>query len=115
MSTATELKAYDDRLDVHSDISARDVFTILKRSVKYIWPARNLFLLRFVFMLGSLIPILVAPWPLKILVDHVVLERPLTETTILFPPFITPFVNVISDLGPSDMLDVRQMFFMPIS
>ena len=64
---------YDDRLDVETRISGREVLVILKRSMGYIGAAKKLFLWKFFFMCGSLFPMLVAPWPLKILVDHVVL------------------------------------------
>ena len=89
---------YDDRIDVDPTLTAGAVARILRRSLKYIWPHWELFALKFLLMLGGFAPLLVAPWPLKILIDHVVVERPLAETDIRFPPFMAPFVEAVAGL-----------------
>lgn len=95
---------YDDRVDVDPTLTAAAVARILRRSLKYIWPHRGLFGLKFLLMLGGFAPLLVAPWPLKILIDHVVVERPLAETDIRFPPFMAPFVDAVAGLDVSGVL-----------
>ena len=106
MSDATEdrLRTYDDVVDVHTDLTAPEVFRILGRCVAYIRPHWRLFALKFGLMLGSFAPFLVAPWPIKILVDHVVLQHPLAESAIRFPPFFEPFVVAVAGLDPSGLL-----------
>ena len=89
---------YDDHLDINPELNVRDLFRILKRALAYIWPVRGLFVLKFFLMLGSLAPLLIAPWPLKILIDHVVLGRSLAESSIRFPPFIQPFIDATMQL-----------------
>ena len=96
--------SYDDVVDVHPDLTAADVFRILGRCVAYIRPHWRLFALKFGLMLGSFAPFLVAPWPIKILVDHVVLRHPLDESAIRFPPFFEPFVAAVAGLDPSGLL-----------
>ena len=97
-------RSYDDVVDVHPDLDAAGVFRILGRSLAYIRPHWRLFALKFCLMLGSFAPFLVVPWPIKILVDHVVLEHPLAESAIRFPPFFEPFVGAVAGLDPSGLL-----------
>ena len=97
-------RSYDDVVDVHPDLTAAGVFRILGRSLAYIRPHWRLFALKFGLMLGSFAPFLVVPWPIKILVDHVILEHPLAESTIRFPPFFEPFVAAVAGLDPSGLL-----------
>ena len=96
--------SYDDRLDVETNLSAREVFGILGRSLAYIKPAWRLFVLKFLLMTVSFVPIVVAPLALKVLTDHVLLANPLAEATIDFPPFFQPFVDAVAHLPPTGLL-----------
>lgn len=96
--------AYDDRLDVETNLRARDVLAILGRSLAYIKPARRLFALKFLLMTVSFVPIVVAPLAAKVLTDHVLLGHALAEATIAFPPFFQPFVDAVAHLPPSGLL-----------
>ena len=96
--------AYDDRLDVDTRLGAKDVFVILVRALAYIKPAWRLFALKFLLMIVSFVPILVAPLALKVLTDHVLLGNPLAEATIAFPPFFQPFVDATIGLPPTGLL-----------
>ncbi len=95
---------YDDLIDTDAALDARGVLRILRRALGYIWPARRLFLLKFVLMLGSFAPLLLAPWPIKMLFDHVVLEADLDASSVRFPPFFQPFVDAVAGLDPSGLL-----------
>ena len=76
---------FSDSVDSQTELKVRDVLAILKRSFVYVWPVKHLFILKFVLMAGSLIPLIVAPWPMKVLIDHVLLKQPLAESTIRRP------------------------------
>ena len=95
---------YDDRIDVDPTLTAAAVLHILRRSLAYIWPHRGLFGLKFLLMMGGFAPLLVAPWALKILIDHVVIQRPLAEADVPFPPFVAPFVDAIAGLDSAGVL-----------
>lgn len=103
-SEAARNASYDDRLDVETNLSAGDVLGILARSLAYIKPAWRLFALKFLLMMVSFAPIVVAPLALKVLTDHVLLENPLAEATIDFPPFFQPFVDATVHLPPTGLL-----------
>ena len=103
-ATGARTRSYDDVIDVRTDLTAADVFRILGRCLVYIRPHWRLFALKFGLMLGSFAPLLVVPWPIKILVDHVVLQHPLAESAIRFPPFFEPFVAAVAVLDPFGLL-----------
>ena len=104
MNAEARQPVYDDRLDVETSMSARDVLTILGRSLAYIKPAWRLFALKFLLMTVSFMPVLVAPLAAKVLTDHVLLGHALAEATIAFPPFFQPFVDAVAGLPPSGLL-----------
>lgn len=95
---------FDDKIDLHTDLSNRQVFSILRRTLAFIWPVRRLFIIKFFLMCGSVIPILVAPWPVKIIIDHVILLQPIDESTVPFPPFIQPFVELLVGFSPMQIM-----------
>ena len=97
-------RSYDDVVDIHPDLTTAGVFRILGRCLAYIRPHWRLFALKFGLMLGSFAPLLIVPWPIKILVDHVVLQHSLAESTIRFPPFFEPFVVAVAGLDPFGLL-----------
>lgn len=97
-------QSYDDVVDIHPELTTAGVFRILGRCLAYIRPHWRLFALKFGLMLGSFAPLLIVPWPIKILVDHVVLQHSLAESTIRFPPFFEPFVAAVAGLDPFGLL-----------
>ena len=66
------------QLDIHTDISSRESLAIILRSAGYV----RFFFWRFVAKLAMTwvaraVPLLILPWPAKMLIDHVVLSRPI--------------------------------------
>ena len=104
VGTRRQDERYDDRIDLQTALDAKGVLRILGRSLRYVLPHWRLFLLKFTLMLGSFAPLLVVPWPVKILVDHVVLEEPLSASAVRFPPFFEPFVTAVADLPLPEVL-----------
>ena len=73
-----ELDRRSSGLDTRTDIDAAEVVRIIKRSAAYIslFPWR--YVTKFVLKLGSYVmPLALLPWPAKMLVDHVILSKPL--------------------------------------
>ncbi len=95
---------FDDHIDVDTEMTARDVLRVVGRCIAYVRPHWRLFVLKFGLMLGTFVPLLVAPWPAKILVDHVVLEHPLTDSAVRFPPFFMPFIGAVEGMDPAGLL-----------
>lgn len=95
---------FDDRIDTQPTIRTREVFLILRRALKYIWPARRLFLLKFFLMIGSFAPALVSIWPLKIFTDHVIVGESFDGSEVQFPPYIQPFVDAVAGMDPTGLM-----------
>ena len=75
-----ELDRRSSGLDTQTDIGAGETVRIIGRSAAYIalFPVR--YVVKFVLKLGSYsLPLALLPWPAKMLVDHVILSKPLPE------------------------------------
>ena len=87
-------------------ISERTSFTTLEtlkllvRAFRYVYPYRGQFALKVFLNAFSLIPLLILPWPLKILVDHGMLGIPVSEAPTRYPPFVQPFLGVLESYTP---------------
>lgn len=95
---------FDDRLDVESKITNLDTIRLLGRSLKLIKSVKGLFAAKIILGILALIPSLYVTWLPKIIVDQVILGRPFDETEVPFPPHLTPFVNLIRDFGPMEIM-----------
>lgn len=95
---------YDDRVDTDTDLTFAQTVGLIKRSLGFLQGVRRLFVLKFGFALVSVLPPLVAPWILKIIIDQVILQQPLSASEVPFPPFMMPFVQSIQGLAPSGIM-----------
>lgn len=95
---------FDDRIDLDTTLNSREVFTILRRSLTYVLPEWRLFLLKFFLMMGSFAPLLIAPWPLKVLIDNVIGGEAFDATEVRYPPFFQPFIDAVEFLDPFGLL-----------
>lgn len=102
--SSSKSERFDDRIDLDTDLNTREIFSILRRALAYIWPARRLFILKFFLMVGSFVPALVTTWVLKILADYVILGNPYDASAAQFPPYIQPFVDATAGLDPLSLL-----------
>jgi ABC-type multidrug transport system fused ATPase/permease subunit len=48
--------------------------------------------------------LMVAPWPGKVVVDHVILGRPITEGAAGFPAYLAPLVLLLDGMGPAEIM-----------
>ena len=89
------LDAKASSLDTHTDIGLRETLRYMRRAMGLIWLFPGAFSARAFLLFGSLaIPITILPWPLKIVIDHVVLATPIEEATG-YPFYIRPFVEAL--------------------
>ena len=95
---------FDDRLDVDTELTNLQALAMLRRALKYVYPVRHLYLLKGLTMAVSLIPYLIAPWPIKIIVDHALLAQPIVPEELIYPSFIEPFVVAMVGFTPMEVL-----------
>jgi ABC-type multidrug transport system fused ATPase/permease subunit len=95
---------FDDRLDTDTRLTNRAALRLLARAFPYVYPTRRLYFLKLLTMTGSVIPILIAPWPLKIVIDHVVLAKPIGGGAVGYPPGIDWLVAAMAGLAPMEIM-----------
>ena len=97
-----KLDANASPLDVDTDLRFRQTLAVVWRAVAYIRFFPLQFAAKFLIMWLSLLTPLILPWPLKIVIDNVVLRQPLAPET--FPPHFTPFVRFLEGTSPTEMM-----------
>ena len=96
------LDAAASPLDVHTDTNFRETLALVGRAVSYIGYFKARFAAKFLLMWLSLLSPLVLPWPLKIVIDNVVLGTPTDPEA--FPSYFAPFVRFLDGMGPAEMM-----------
>lgn len=97
-----QLDAAASPLDVHTDTDLKETLRIVFRAVSYIGYFKARFAAKFLIMWLSLLTPLVLPWPLKIVIDNVVLGMPVAPEA--FPSYFRGFVNFLDGMGPVEMM-----------
>tara|TARA_B100000929_G_scaffold246635_1_gene205142 strand:- start:1261 stop:3270 length:2010 start_codon:yes stop_codon:yes gene_type:complete len=104
---------FDDRVDTQPDIRTTEALGLIGRCTKLLAEAKWLFSLKFLLQLGLVFPALLLPWMAKILIDNVILQRPFGETSVAYPPFMNPILNLIDGLDPMGiMLVLTAIYFI---
>lgn len=93
-STAFEERAAD---------TAR-TFALLARALRFLSPYRGAVLVKLLLLVVSFLPLLVLPWPIKIIIDHVVLKIPIGEQAHPYPPFLEPLLQPLQQASPVEIL-----------
>ncbi len=91
-------------LDLGTDIPFREVLRIFARVVSYF----RLFKARIATKLGFItvelvFRLMVAPWPGKVVVDHIILGAPIGDASG-FPAYLAPAVLLLDGMGPVEMM-----------
>jgi ABC-type multidrug transport system fused ATPase/permease subunit len=90
--------ALDDGLGA---LDNRQAVRDIGRGLRYIWPFRKQFCGKVGYSLVGIIPMLILPWPGKVLVDHVIQGLPLDSTR--YPFFFQPIVDGLVGASPMEM------------
>ena len=109
MKAAAKLQAFERQLDAsaspldsETDLGLRQTLAVVWRAVAYIryFPLR--FAAKFSLMWLSLLTPLILPWPIKIVIDNVVLGQPVDAEA--FPGYFAPFVQFLDGMSPAGMM-----------
>jgi ABC-type multidrug transport system fused ATPase/permease subunit len=82
----------------------RETLRVFARAFRYVAPFRGRFLVKVVLTFVSLAPLLVLPWPIKIVIDHVIEKRPIAPALHDYPFFLRPLVERLDGLSGIEML-----------
>ena len=92
------------RLEEDERISAREALRLYRRALRYVRPFRLRFAGKLAITVASLVPPLFLPWPVKIVIDHVIEGLPLGATPTPLPFFVRPVLEALSDRSPFALL-----------
>jgi ABC-type multidrug transport system fused ATPase/permease subunit len=94
------------RLEETGDLGHGQAFRVLVRASRYLAPFRARFAAKLALLVVSLLPILLLPWPVKIIVDHVILKIPVDSPTTPYPAPIAGLVALLAGLTPAEIVAV---------
>ena len=89
-------------LDTHTDPNFPEALRLVLRTVSYIGYFKARFAAKFLIMWLSLLTPLVLPWPLKVVIDNVILGMPVDASA--FPSYFAPFMRFVDGMGPVEMM-----------
>jgi ABC-type multidrug transport system fused ATPase/permease subunit len=107
-----EKPQFDDRIDTETRISNLEVARILGRCLGLLRSFPKLFLGKLGLSALAIIPGLYYQWIPKIVIDQVILQKPIAETETPFPPHMAPLVNTLAGLSPMEILAVVTAFLL---
>ena len=81
-------------------IGSAETFRLLGRSLRFVWPFRRQIGVKLALTLIGLSIVLFLPWPIKILIDHVVMGLPVGSSPTPYPPYVGWFVDLLDGLTP---------------
>ena len=67
------------------------------------WPHRRQIGVKLALTLLGLAIVLFLPWPLKVLIDHVVMGMPVGSSPTPYPPYVSWFVDLLHGLTPLEI------------
>jgi len=86
------------------DLGLRGTFALLARAFRYAAPFKRQFALKYALALISLLPLLVLPWPVKIIVDHALIGTPFGQQPLPYPEVMAPVVAFLAGLPPAGII-----------
>ena len=85
-------------------ISSRETLVVLGRSLRYVWPHRRQIAVKLGLTIVGLSVMLFLPWPIKILIDHVVLGLPVGSSPTPYPVYVQWFVDLLDGMRPLEIV-----------
>ena len=87
-----------------SRITSAETLSLLGRSLRFVWPYRRQIAVKLALTLVGLSIVLFLPWPIKILIDHVVEGLPVGSSPTPYPIYVAWFVDLLDGLTPFEIV-----------
>lgn len=81
-----------------------ETLSLLGRSLSFVWPYLPRVFVKLILSLIGVSVVLILPWPLKVLVDHVVMDMPIGDSPTLYPPYVQPLVDMLEGMSPAGIV-----------
>ena len=85
-------------------LTNRETLRVIGRAIRYVAPFRSRIVVKIGLMIASLIPMLMLPWPVKIIIDNVIEGRPVDEPVRAYPALIEPMMGFLAGFSPVEIL-----------
>jgi len=108
----TSIEDFDDQLDLDSQMSNSETWSVMVRGLKLVRYAKSLFVAKWGMRLFYSITLLFFPWFFKVITDHVLLGTPLVVEEVNFPPHFEPILAVFEGMTRMDMMLVMTITFV---
>jgi len=92
------------RIEESGQLSSSGALAVIVRALRYVGPFKKEFGVKILLLVVSLLPLVVMPWPIKILIDHVIGDTPLDHQSVHFPWFMQPFLDAMADASRVELL-----------
>jgi ABC-type multidrug transport system fused ATPase/permease subunit len=83
---------------------------LLGRALRYVAPFKARFLGKYLLTVLSLLPLVILPWPVKIVVDHVVDGLAIGAQPVPYPAFLEPAMALLDGSTPAQILIAMMAF-----
>ena len=87
-------------------IGTHETLRLIRRAMVFVWPVRHQLGVKLALGLIGITALLILPWPLKVLIDHVIMGMPIGDSPTPYPPFFAPFVDMLHGLSPFQIVSV---------
>ena len=86
------------------DISTAETLRLIGRSLVFVLPYWKQLTVKLMLSLFGVVIVLILPWPLKILTDHVVMGLPVGSAPTPYPPYAQPLLDMMIGLTPIEIV-----------
>ena len=93
-----------NRMEESEFLTTGETFRVIRRAIRYIGPFKARFSVKVGLMFASLIPMLMLPWPVKIIIDNVIEGRAIDDPIRPYPGLIAPILNSLADYSVYELL-----------
>jgi ABC-type multidrug transport system fused ATPase/permease subunit len=87
-----------------------ETMVLIRRALSYVAPFRRDVIIKCGLVALSLLPTLLLPWPLKIVIDHVVGDTAIGKEIRPYPFFIQPFVDALAGASKLEIVIAAVLF-----
>lgn len=84
--------------------SQSSAWSVITRAARYVRPFAGRFVVKGAFVMVSLLPLLILPWPIKLIVDNVILEIPVEDPVRPYPGFLAPIIRMLEGRETGEIL-----------
>lgn len=92
------------RLQESEHFDTGETLRIFGRALRFVGPFKGRFAGKLVLTIASLAPFLVLPWPLKVVIDHVIEGQPIEDSLEQYPFFLQPLMTSMVGLSSVEIL-----------